>query len=641
MSLFALQDLFRRYREKATGVWTLGKDPGRTIYIDYGDTVFAQSTHLQDRLTYLLVERGKLTQAQMDYALANLKPGLSIGKNLIEMGFITQRDLLEVAKAQVERIVRGGLTAVDLQPEFQARELDANVVRLPMNTPQLFLAGTLSLQDREGLLELLGPLNQVVVLQGRNLMDLTLPPDLAKLPPLLDGTHTLLELSRESMAEPLRLGAFALFLREMGWARLHEMPPLDRHALDLALSPEPEPLSPPLTEAFPDTVPSLFSTIQEAARPTTNLEHLSRALDEETPVQTVPTPLESPYLPASIAAPEPLSLAAPEPVAPVPVEPERPASPWSAPEPVWTPGPEDPVNEHAITIGPEPELPPVRVADGQGYPATPPIAIEHLPGEGEEEAVPVVALRVPAEAAAEPVPVLEAASAPRGGGLRRVLLVLLLLAALAALGNFLAKPFLRGRHTAWGPAAATPVAAPPVVTPVPAQPAPQPEPQPQPEPKPEAKPEPKPESKPEAKPEPDPKPVAKAETRADAKADARVDVSLAARLKALDRGDLELAVRQGLRLSRETPATHYTLRLEIACQGETIQRVPELFKDRQPDLFLRPITFKDGRICYQVLLGRFPTQQAAEKQMKLLPPSFLGERSRPKLFRFSELIKMK
>jgi len=630
MSLFALQDLFRRYREKATGVWTLGKDPGRTIYIDYGDTVFAQSTHLQDRLTYLLVERGKLTQAQMDYALANLKPGLSIGKNLIEMGFITQRDLLEVAKAQVERIVRGGLTAVDLQPEFQERELDANVVRLPMNTPQLFLAGTLSLQDREGLLELLGPLNQVVVLQGRNLMDLTLPPDLAKLPPLLDGTHTLLELSRESMAEPLRLGAFALFLREMGWARLHEMPPLDRHALDLALSPEPEPLSPPLTEAFPDTVPSLFSTIQEAARPTTNLEHLSRALDEETPVQTVPTPLESPYLPASIAAPEPLSLAAPDPVAPVLAEPERPASPWSAPEPVWTPGTEDPVNEHAITIGPEPELPPVRVAEGQGYPATPPIAIEHLPGEGEGEAVPVVALRVPAEAAAEPVPVPEAARPPRGGGLRRVLLVLLLLAALAALGNFLAKPFLRGRRTPWSSAAAAPVAAPPVV---PSQPAPQSAPQPAPEPKP--KPKPKPETKSEAKPEA--KPVAKAET----KADARVDVSLAARLKALDRGDLELAVRQGLRLSRETPATHYTLRLEIACQGETIQRVPELFKDRQPDLFLRPITFKDGRICYQVLLGRFPTQQAAEKQMKLLPASFLAERSRPKLFRFSELIKMK
>ena len=131
MSLLALQDLFKRYREKATGIWTLGKDPGRTIFIDYGDTVFAQSTHLQDRLTFILVERGKVTQAQMDYALANLKPGLSIGKNLIEMGFISQRDLLDVAKAQVERIVRGALACPDLEPAFQEQELDANVVRLP------------------------------------------------------------------------------------------------------------------------------------------------------------------------------------------------------------------------------------------------------------------------------------------------------------------------------------------------------------------------------------------------------------------------------------------------------------------------------------------------------------------------------
>ena len=32
----------------------------------------------------------------------------------------------------------------------------------------------------------------------------------------------------------------------MGWARLHEMPPLDRQALDLALEPEGQPPSPPL-----------------------------------------------------------------------------------------------------------------------------------------------------------------------------------------------------------------------------------------------------------------------------------------------------------------------------------------------------------------------------------------------------------
>ena len=36
--------------------------------------MFAASTHLQDRLAYLLVERGRITQAQLDYAMANLNP---------------------------------------------------------------------------------------------------------------------------------------------------------------------------------------------------------------------------------------------------------------------------------------------------------------------------------------------------------------------------------------------------------------------------------------------------------------------------------------------------------------------------------------------------------------------------------------
>ncbi|MDR3670459.1 MAG: hypothetical protein P4L36_06430 [Holophaga sp.] len=606
MSLLALQDLFRRYREKATGIWTLGKDPGRTIFIDYGDTVFAQSTHTQDRLTYILVEKGKVTQAQMDYALANLKPGLSIGKNLIEMGFITQRDLLDMAKSQVERIVRGALACADLEPSFKTQELDANVVRLPMNTPQLFLAGTLALQDREGLLELLGPLNQVVVLQGRNLMDLSLPVDLAKLPPLLDGTHTLLELSRESLAEPLRLGAFALFLREMGWARLHEMPPLDRHALDLALAPEPEPLSPPLAERFPETVPSLFSTIQEAALPTTNLEHLSRALDEEPPVP-LPLPL------------------------PVP-EPEPPAPQLYLPEALDEPGlPTEPENPGELGL-----------EAGQGYPPTPAMPIHGLAEEPDEAPLALIpldnqgpGLTISAEA---PLPPLPPPAAP-GKILRRTLLAILVLVCLGAAGYL---GLHRAQVQAWLPARAGAKAPAPVPPPPPATPpapvvhtgiaVPPPAPQPAPPaPAAPAKPEPVAQARPEPAPPVRPEPPARA---------AEVSTSISARIKALDQGDLELAVRQGKRLVKEVPPSHWTLRLEIACQGETIQRLVGIFHGHEPDIFLLPIAMRDGRVCYQVLYGRFPTQAAADKQLKRLPASFLADRNRPKKFRFAELPKV-
>ena len=88
MALQTLQDLFRCHREKETGHWRVGNGSARTVYLDTGDIVFASSTFPADRLTAVMVEQGKLTQAQMDHALVNLKPGMSVGKNLIEMGFI-------------------------------------------------------------------------------------------------------------------------------------------------------------------------------------------------------------------------------------------------------------------------------------------------------------------------------------------------------------------------------------------------------------------------------------------------------------------------------------------------------------------------------------------------------------------------
>lgn len=681
MTLLALQDLFRRYREKATGVWTLGKEPGRTIYFDYGDTVFATSTHLQDRLTHLLVEKGKVTQAQMDYALANLKPGFSIGKNLIEMGFITQRDLLDMAKLQVERIIRGALGATDLEPDFESRELDANVVRLPLNTPQLLLGGLLSLQDREALLELLGPLNQVVVLQGRNLLDLSLPADLAKLPPLLDGTHTLLELSREAMAEPLRLGAFALFLREMGWARLHEMPPLDRHALDLALAPEAEatptaplPPMPPAPEpALPETptepAPSLFTTIQEAARPTTNLEHLSQSLDEAAP--TPPLPIAAPdadllgeplYLPEAMGGPSA------DPAESATVRLVLPPGAASAPTPTLPILAVPELSEDAplpMVVTPDGHLPALPVPAEPLEPAPPPLENPpeafQAPGEPQEPAPPPLAEPpegTPGEDAPEPAPV-------RHRWVRWGLAALVVLAGLAA--GFLIQArasgpdgwFNRLRARLGGKAAVQASAPQP-----PAPPAPSPSPAPTP-----AAPQPAPEAAPPASgaapavPAPGPAAVPKTGVPAPAvpqpaapapapaatpepaarpakAAEPAVSTTVAARVRALAQGDLELAVKQGRRLVRELPPEHCALRLEIACQGDTIQRLMSQFKGQDPDVYLLPITLRDGRACYQVLYGNFPNLKAAQKAVPRLPRALHADRDQPKIFRIADLIKL-
>lgn len=570
-ALPALQDLFRRHRNKENGVWKLGQELSRTIFLDNGDIVFAQSTYPTDRLTHIMVERGKLTQDQLDYAMANLKPGISIGKNLIEMGFITQRDLLEVARAQVERIVLASMGTADEQPRFEAKELESNVVRLPFDSPGMLLNCVLGLKDREGLLEILGPLNQVVVLEGRRLFEINLPLDLAKLPTLLNGGRTLLELARESGAEPLRVGAFALFLREMGWARLHELPPLDRGAVDLALRPEPEPLALPLPLADDEPRPSLIATIKAAEHPTTNLEHLSASLDQITPepeteeeeLLTVPSPHVDDDDKTGEAPP-----------------------PW------------DIVTGRIEIPTPRLELP------------APPEMREEL---AEEE--PPLQIEPPA-ALLDDEPIFEPPAKPS-----RLwpLLGAALLLGLGLLGGYLWKR----SHPSAGAVAPKievvkpPEPKPPVVVPQEAE-APKVEPK-EPEPKPEPKEAPKEPPKAAAKPAPS------------------VAFGPADRLAALRSGDLSTALDQGARHLRTLAQTEWTLRLEIACQGETIQNAAKMLEDRRPDLFLRPMAYRDGRTCYQVFMGRFPSKAAAEKGVPSLPAPFRAGGNRPRAFRVDEI----
>jgi septal ring-binding cell division protein DamX len=544
MSLPALKDLFARHRARATGLWKLGQDPSRTVFLESGDIVFAASTHPLDRLTHLLVERGKITQAQLDYAMSSLNPSMSIGKNLIEMGFITQRDLLDVARAQVERVVWAGIAATEQIPVFEEKDLDATTVRLPFDTPAMLLSGVLNLIDRERVLEELGPLNQVVVLEGRRYQELTLPPDLAKLTGLLDGSRTLMELSRESSVEPFRLGAFVLFLREMGWARLHELPPLDRRALELALDPSEPAITPALPEPPPTPQQSLFAEIHASQHPTTNLEHLSEALDQLGEEDELDDPFPS----------------LPEPPAPV-----------------------------------EPSLPIHHEAEGSTEPLEPP----------------------------PPPTVTTPGSSKRP---------LALLAVLALIGGLWAGVTWFRRHKTvptappkitettqvLKPTAAVEKPSLPPAEAAKSAPAPQPEKQPDPKP---------------SQPEPakiTPVPVAPP------KQEALTVPSKSERLQTIVSGDLKRAAAQGA-LQRKALQGRWSLRLEIACQGSTVQHAVELLKGMDPDVFLVPMTMRDGRTCYQIFFGTYGSEAATKAAAKKLPPPFLAEGNRPKPFRVAQI----
>ncbi|MBS1784411.1 MAG: hypothetical protein JST24_03160 [Acidobacteria bacterium] len=502
----ALLDLFARHRNRETGVWTLGQEPQRTIYLDQGLIAFAQSTHPLDKLTTLLVERGKLTQAQLDYALQNLKPGLSIGRNLIEMGFITQRDLLEVAKAQVERVVWGAMGNMEEEPRFQAHALDASVVRLSLDTPLTLLVGCLHLRDRERLLDLLGPLDQKLTLQSRP--DVNLPQDLARMAGLFDGQRRLLDLAQETGLEPMRVGAFALYLREMGMARLQFGPSSEPEATPIQALPQAEPLpAPPLSP--------LLASIEAAARPTEDLRHLAGALDD----------LDA----------DPVEALSPADEVPPGLDPEA---------------------------GPDLRI----TAEASG-------SVDIKPGE--------------------PKP-------PRKAGTWVMALVIL-----GGMGAYAGWRWTRPLPSPTAPVPSTaPVPESEVLSQRPAAPEPVPEPNPAP---------------PQAEPAPAPSAVS----------------TSAQRWTTLHKGDWEAALSQGAAY-RAKLKDAWVLRLEVACQPDTLARAVAAFKEPK-DLFLVPMAMKDGRTCRQVCLGTFKTQAEAEAAIQRLPALFTQGGNKPRPFQASQL----
>lgn len=626
MSLDALQDLFSRIRDGATGVWRVGQDPHRAIFLDGGQIVFAQSTHPLDRLTHLLVERGKLTQAQMDYALENLAPGLSIGRNLIQMGFITQRDLLDVARFQVERVVWGALGAEGVNAGFEARELDSSVVRLALDTPALLLGGLLNLRDRERMLELLGPLDQVLELHVQP-PEASLPPDLAKVPALFDGRRSLLELAREAGTEPMRLGALALFLKELAWAKAAPNgAPIPAAAAADPASPQvlvvaapgllpTQPVVIPPTDAGQDPEPgtrgpSLIEHIQAAQLPTANLDHMAEQLDR---MAEPPPPPAAPALrPADPAAPPtqptqpPLGLRWPPP--------ERDEDEITAENPIPPSLPEahEDVSVHVEegqALLPEPQ-------DREAFqsPTAPPLVLEPLdPGP---EPFPGLLLPEPDRSDGFHADAPDFTVHPRRG--RTGWIVGLLLLGLAGGGAAWWKLRPSPSPEDGGPAAPSPAVAPgkpaPVPTPVEA-------------------PVPTPAQAPVQRPVPTPDPVPAPSSKTQPSAPASPEQ----RWASLKAGRMDQVLPQGQAHVQSLKRSQWTIRLEIACQVDTLRNAAEWLSAWNKDLFVMPIAMKNGQTCNQLFVGSYASKGEAEGQIPRLPKQFREGGNKPRVFQVAEI----
>jgi hypothetical protein len=132
------------------------RDHEKWIYLHRGEVVFAASNQRVDRLGECLLRAGVITLEQLREAERRHAPPDRFGKVLVELGFLTPRELWNGVKYQVEEIVRslfampGGtvwLWEGELQPD--------NVVRLSLETRRLVAEGIQRSQELRRFLSVL------------------------------------------------------------------------------------------------------------------------------------------------------------------------------------------------------------------------------------------------------------------------------------------------------------------------------------------------------------------------------------------------------------------------------------------------------------------------------------------------------
>lgn len=132
-------------RNRRTGTLSLSSAVfTKKIYLSEGDVIFASSTYEDDRLGEMLLKAGKISVEQYDKSVEILK--LSKDKRqgaiLVELGYLTPKDLFWGVKYQVKEIIHSMFIIEEGEYEFLEGELPTQeVITLRMSIGNLIYAG--------------------------------------------------------------------------------------------------------------------------------------------------------------------------------------------------------------------------------------------------------------------------------------------------------------------------------------------------------------------------------------------------------------------------------------------------------------------------------------------------------------------
>jgi hypothetical protein len=144
LSAITLPDLFAFVSMiRGTGKLTLRQiHLEKTVFWNEGEIVFAASNSPDETLGKFLLNQGKISQEQYEASKKRLEPGMRHGKLLIQMGYLSPKDLWWGVKAQVMEILFGLFTWKSGTFQFYESLVDfQEKITLSLSTTSLIMEG--------------------------------------------------------------------------------------------------------------------------------------------------------------------------------------------------------------------------------------------------------------------------------------------------------------------------------------------------------------------------------------------------------------------------------------------------------------------------------------------------------------------
>jgi len=242
------------WKEKKTGVLNCEiKGYEKTLFIRDGVVTFAASEDPGDKLPQVLMNQGRFDEAQLEGVQSRFKPELSVGRNLVEVGLITQQELVAGAKRQVYEIFADALNAESGRCAFQERDLPEGVVNLPLKFPAQFLQALLGMEDKAWIREQIGDFAQIPASSDKkplNWAQAGLPETAAAVYDLIDGERDINHLVIEADVNEFELFKLLYAFRLLDFIRFQPAAAEGDEASPVETT-DPEPVGEPIAEETP------------------------------------------------------------------------------------------------------------------------------------------------------------------------------------------------------------------------------------------------------------------------------------------------------------------------------------------------------------------------------------------------------